>query len=507
MIFNNPEFKKNIKLEFSPARVLIPAIILLLGTWLAWSTSSLGNQNNFLPKSYANAQSLTSWAFTFGFIFSIIWGSHLVANSLFGEIRQKTWDFMRMSSLAPEKILIGKLFGAPATIWAITILGIFPIVLYSAQYLFPDGGYHRPMSSALAALLLSMLLWMIFSYSLVMLAGLHSDGKSSRHTASGTVLMALAIGLSIGAMIRAGYANEYSIYDACRFFKATLEIPTCTGPNFRMIDGVQYTSQPITTINWYGFKFFPLDMAVLMLAYAAFWTVTGVYRMLRTALQYRDAPFIWPIFLITTAIFLNGYGHGDRSVPTYLTGVAFMFVLAVIPACVKEAKNIVGCRKLYESLKTKNYKEAFRLTPLSILSLLTFIIIAPIMFLNAGEFQYNGTNTETSAPLMLLYLSLILLATRDIIALHLIAWRKTTKNPAMGFAMYFLFIYLLIPIVVQKAIGTDTFLYFTFMPIVQPGTLGIASTTACVALASQSAMALIAIILLKRRWEKGEDPK
>ena len=138
MIFRNPEFIKNVKLEFSLTRFVIPVILLFLFIWICWSA---GHDNVTWKSQYSleqiKAQSLFSWLCGFGFLFTIIWCSYLVSNSLLEEIKLKTWDFVRMSSISPLKILVGKMSGAPSVVWVITLLGVLPCLIYAAVLMIP----------------------------------------------------------------------------------------------------------------------------------------------------------------------------------------------------------------------------------------------------------------------------------------------------------------------------------------------------------------------------------
>lgn len=458
MIYNNPEFKKNIKLEFSATRLLIPAFILALTAWIGWSVGEVKSWEN-TPLEYEKAQSLTYWMFGFGFIFSIIWGSYLASNSLLGEMRQKTWDFMRMSSLAPEKILFGKLFGATSVVWVITLLGVLPTILIASDHLFIGGGYHRPLIITLASLCGAITFWMVLSYAFVMLAGIYNYSKNdSRHTTIGSVLLVLILGLIVGAAISTNYGEEFKIYDACRGLIGPNGPMPCQIQNPHIIDGIKYALRDIHMVNWYGIEFFPLDTIALGLMFCAFWTVIGLYRTLRSSLQYMDAPYIWPVFWLGAAFYLNGFSYEDNLYTTSILRLTVFFALSIGLTCVKESRNLISYRQLYESLKNKKYKEAYRLTPLWLISLVLFAFTSPLLLISSGNLP-SGYNFS------LFYLSIILLAVRDIFAIHLISWRQSVRIPTVGIAVYLLLMYVLAPFLFGIIFGKTSGAMSLFMPI------------------------------------------
>lgn len=469
MIYKNPEFKKNIKLEFSPTRILIPAFIFALVAWISWSVGT-PKEWDTTPINYSKAESLTYGMFSFGFVFSIVWGSYLASNSLFGEMRQKTWDFMRMSSISPQKILFGKLFGSTFVVWVISLLGIIPTILIASTNLFIADSYHRPVFWTVASLISSTIFWMILSYSCVMLAGTYTSSRNSRHTTIGAVIGVLIAGSFIGQMMSLSYENEFELLDRCRYLATATDKTLCYARSPIIINGIHYSINDPQFFHWYNFKLFRLDAFTFIIIFSALWAVIGLYRTLRSSLQYKDSPYMWPIFLISSGFFLNGFGYSDRTVPEYITGISLFVAFSIVPVCIKEASHKIAYRQLYESLKAKEYKEAFRLTPLWAISLLCFICIAPFIFLCAGQLsedQYTGKG-EVNVQILpvqycLFYASLILFAVRDIIAIHVISWHKSVRLPIVGVAVYFLLIYVLAPFIFDLLQGSTSsgMSYFT----------------------------------------------
>ena len=86
----NPEFRKNLWLEFSPARLAgMPLVLcaLFLLTWLA-DDRAFGR----------TTRSIAMGAFT---ALCFLWGTHQASESVAREVRERTWDWTRLSAIRP----------------------------------------------------------------------------------------------------------------------------------------------------------------------------------------------------------------------------------------------------------------------------------------------------------------------------------------------------------------------------------------------------------------------
>ena len=99
----NPEFERNLWLELTPRRVLQMVIVLGL---------------IFLTLKVADPFDGRDRAAEFLFFaIVVIWGTREAAQSVVEEIRDRTWDFQRLSALTPFNMTWGELFGATSYIW------------------------------------------------------------------------------------------------------------------------------------------------------------------------------------------------------------------------------------------------------------------------------------------------------------------------------------------------------------------------------------------------------
>lgn len=442
-LFQNPEFIKNTRLEFSATRLAVAMGLLVLISWISWN----GTENTH------QASSLFSALSTIGFLFSITWGSHLVANGLIEEEKQKTWDFVRLSSLSPAKILIGKIFGSPCLAWVVTLTGIFPLMIFSLAVLFTEQvNLPRPEMGLILVFILCLAVWILLSYAFSFLLSIRaiSLGRGNQKSVAGITILTFIFGSIIGKTL------TFSLPSSSRSF--------CLPDN---------NCFPRTT--WFGMEMLTLENALMALTFSCFWIVIGAYRSLRQALQFEDSPIAWIGFLVTTTIFLFGYMPSTDWVGLYFIPPLIFCGTVTFLTCVSEASDIVKYKRFAHNLTQKNYTKAFRYTPLWIVSFVGFTTLCLLMSL----YGRGGT--------IFVFASLFLL--RDLMAIHVIFWTPKIKRPDLAILVYFALIYFLVPLLLKPIhAGTATLFY----PSVEPSIGGI------LLLAVETG---ILALFLARRWD------
>ena len=102
----NPEFRRQLSLELSPARlVLMPAILLMLAICVFVIE---GKQ----PLLYLHKGALT----LVGLLAACV-GTFTALSSINDELNERTWDQQRMSAMGPWRMAWGKLLGGPSYAW------------------------------------------------------------------------------------------------------------------------------------------------------------------------------------------------------------------------------------------------------------------------------------------------------------------------------------------------------------------------------------------------------
>ncbi|HEX2593392.1 MAG TPA: hypothetical protein VHL34_17960, partial [Rhizomicrobium sp.] len=104
----NPELLRNIWLELTPRRMALMVAVLVLIFFAA--AVATGDDHGVVGSLFGSAQ----WLY-YGLV--VFWGSRNAALSVVGEIRDRTWDLQRLSSLGGGAMTVGKLFGSTIYNW------------------------------------------------------------------------------------------------------------------------------------------------------------------------------------------------------------------------------------------------------------------------------------------------------------------------------------------------------------------------------------------------------
>jgi hypothetical protein len=94
----NPEFQRQLYLEYSPARLL--GIPMVLGIMF---TLSFFLDDHRLGTTTANT------AIGLFMLISLLWGARQTIDSILEEYRERTWDTQRLSALGPWEMVWGEI--------------------------------------------------------------------------------------------------------------------------------------------------------------------------------------------------------------------------------------------------------------------------------------------------------------------------------------------------------------------------------------------------------------
>ncbi|HEY5720670.1 MAG TPA: hypothetical protein VIW02_09840, partial [Gammaproteobacteria bacterium] len=104
----NPELRRNLWLELGPQRLLLMPLVLGLLFALAYALADGVDAGRY-------AVAVTA-AIAYGLV-CVLWGMHLAGEAVLGEVAARTWDWQRMSSVAPWSMTWGKLLGSTLYPW------------------------------------------------------------------------------------------------------------------------------------------------------------------------------------------------------------------------------------------------------------------------------------------------------------------------------------------------------------------------------------------------------
>lgn len=270
----NPELERNLWLEMTPRRMIIMAMVLGLAFFAAAMTSGAG------PSETAR------WAY---YVIVVIWGTRNAARSVVGEIRDRTWDTQRLSSLPPQTMMWGKLFGSTSYNW-------FGGAICLAVILADLFGNRGPLVAVIE--LVYYLAIGLIAQSVSLLASLLAAGRRQGHSQF-EVFLYQAAGLAAAVAVYI----IWSIADPAGSI-LTPHIPT-------------------DFIVWWGKSFDARGFLLVSLAMFTGWTLMGCYRQMRLELKMRNGPFVWLAFLVFIGIYVAGFD-------AWLSGYAFLTQLDVV---------------------------------------------------------------------------------------------------------------------------------------------------------------------------------
>ncbi|HEX4534921.1 MAG TPA: hypothetical protein VH000_11865, partial [Rhizomicrobium sp.] len=256
----NPEFRRNLWLELTPRRAILMAVILAL----IFVAVALSGGKDYLPSSAAE---------TLYYLIVVFWGSRNAALSVVGEIRDRTWDSQRLSSITPGAMTWGKLFGATIYNW---FGGAICLALMFAYTLSHHG------TAAAVIDLFYFLEIGVIAQAAAMLASLAAVNRGQKHSRFEIFLYQLAGLLAALAVFYVWQAADP--------------------------EGMARLGAPLTdTIVWWGQPFPPRGFLLASLALFTAWVLVGCYREMRTELKMPNGSLVWLGFLVFIGLYIAGF--------------------------------------------------------------------------------------------------------------------------------------------------------------------------------------------------------
>jgi hypothetical protein len=255
----NPEFRRNLWLELTPRRIIFMVGILALVFFAASVTSA-----QYGPASAAR---------TFYMLIVVLWGTRNAALSVVGEIRDRTWDGQRLSSIGASQMTWGKLFGATIYNWFGGAICLAVMLIY--------GFAHNDPVSVLIDLVYLVALGLI-AQSASLLASLIAVRRRQSHSRLDVFLYQLA-GLIAAVVVSYIWA--------------------AVDPAGSLITGRKATE----FIVWWGATFDSRPFLLMSLVLFEGWILVGCYREMRRELQMRNGPLVWLGFLAFMGLYVAGF--------------------------------------------------------------------------------------------------------------------------------------------------------------------------------------------------------
>ncbi len=296
----NPEFQRNIWLELTSHRLLSMPIVLGIIFLMIYLV-----RDSFFSKEMA-----ATATFLF-FILVVMWGSKLSSEAITSEIRDKTWDSQRMTTTNPWSMSLAKLFGSTIFTWYGGLLCIAVLTISSSHTLSTADNLQRAYILVLIGLLAQ-------SISLdVAMVRINSRRQNKKYSAT----FGMLLGMSLGFIL--------------------------------IIPFIQNNPQhwgAVNTTKWFDRDYNQLNFVACTLAFFSFWSVIGIYRLMRKELQVANTPLAWLLFLIILPGYIAGFAEDSSQnagrLNLYLLILYFTTGLMIYFAILSESKDPVTFRRL-----------------------------------------------------------------------------------------------------------------------------------------------------------------
>jgi hypothetical protein len=311
----NPEFQRNLWLEFSARRAIFMAITLGL-IFLA------GNSTFGLVGPRISAEYIF-------YAITVVWGARNAARAVVGEIRERTWDAQRLSALTPFEMTWGKLLGATCYAWFGGVLCL--LVLAGTAY------YAGGIAAALAELSYFVMIGLM-AQSVALFTSLLAIRRRQTHSR-----LDVFIYQAVGLIAAWGVWWAWQFVSEGGFFSQAIDIEE---------------------VGWWGLSVnASLFYLLSLLAFLA-WALVGCYRLMRLEFSMQNTPAVWTAFAVFMTIYFAGQeGSPDLAVPglgvspavvPLLFGGLTLMVMTYV-AAFAEPKDRVLYRWLVDALTTRRY--------------------------------------------------------------------------------------------------------------------------------------------------------
>ncbi|MBS0274163.1 MAG: hypothetical protein JSR55_07110 [Proteobacteria bacterium] len=254
-----PEFRRNLWLELTPRRIVFMVGFLALVFFAAAVSGP-----SYTPYSAAE---------TIYYLIVVIWGARNAGLSIVGEIRDRTWDLQRLSSIGAGEMTWGKLLGSTIYNWLGGAICLAVMLVY--------GFAHGAPMSAILDLVYYVIVGLVAQAS-ALLASLVAIRRRSAHSRLDVFLYQL-----VGIVAALGVFYLWQAAD----------------PESALLFGKKSTD----IINWWDAIIGARPFLLISLAAFTAWILAGCYREMRRELKMRNGPLVWFGFLVFIGLYVAGF--------------------------------------------------------------------------------------------------------------------------------------------------------------------------------------------------------
>ncbi len=384
----NPEFQRQLQLEFSQARLVgVPLILMVI-----FALTYLIDEHHFADVTAQSALGLFLLMVSF-------WGARQAVDSVLDEQRSHTWDTQRLSALDPWTMVCGKLLGSTLVVW----YGCFICLIVYGLAVKNTGNFF----------------W-VCGYAI----------------SSGLLVQNLSLLLSLCAL-RKGQINSNSIIIGLAIL-AAFTIGSWIMPLSEEIRPLQTAPD----IDWYGFKITERFLTLITVCLALFWCVVGNYRLMAQELRIRTLPWVWLSFALFLILYIGGFIPTNQFGDYFFT-LAFSISLTLSYFAVfTEHHEPMRIKRLFTYITQENWWRSAEELPLwCVTFVLAALVAIPLSFTHPlVAIPVLLTHPAEVEELDIYPLTILLLLLRDI---GIFLFFNYGKNPQRAFSLTLLSLILL----------------------------------------------------------------
>lgn len=344
----NPEFRRNVWVQFNWTRLIAAPLLTLI---VCYAFLLITDHDYRMLQTVAE--------FIGGSVIVGLWGTRRAADSLAEEVSGGTWESQRMSGLGAWQMTWGKLLGSAGFVWYCAAIALL-VVLWASNRIEATGGIGRPPLQVAFDLLIGGLMAQAAAFAIALLL-LRKAAQYRRLT----ITLAQSCGfLLFFLIVRGGFSAQLTT----RFRPGDLP----SGASLLPIGGGE------------------LDlMRMAGIALACFWIVIASYRLMRAELQYRTLPWVWTVFLV----FILVAGTTASKADLLAGKLAFPFLAFVALTYLSffaDHRDPVRYRWAIQALRERNWFEVVSAIPWWVIS----YVFAAVCALVIGS-SLDGVSLET----------------------------------------------------------------------------------------------------------------
>lgn len=398
----NPEFRRNLWLEFSLHRLIAAPVVITLVMALVAAAS----KKDWLE----NLSGVAAWGFGLAVL---LWGTQLVTASVSAEARERTWDTQRMSAIGPWAMTWGKLLGAPAFAWYVGLI-LLPV--------FVVCGLAKP-ELPVFRLAITLVMAAVMLHGAALTGSIYAARKGMQRRGAGVLVFIVLL-----------------------FFVVV--------PGMRLVDNFE------KGMVWWGMAFSTVNFALASTAAFAAWAVLGAYRSMCTELEIRTRPWALPAFTVFGALWINGFFQVGKA--TEFNGVFGVLLCAVVVSSafcyallLAELGGASAWQRLRVRLRTHNTRRMLEEAPLWLVAIVTGLIMGLAAML---------TPTGNPKASNLLPFAAMLFVLRDAAIFQFFALAREPRRSEAAALFYLVLLYGLLPGLLH-AVNAD-FLAHLVLPMI-----------------------------------------